>query len=413
MAIYHLSVKPVQRSKGRSSTAAAAYRSGSEIEDKRTGLKHNYTKKKDVEHTEIITPDGVDIPNRSDLWNMAEAAEKRKDSCTAREYEVNLPYELTEKQQTELAREFCKKLANDHGIAVDLCIHRPTEKEIDAGKDAKNHHAHILTTTRKITNNGLTDKADIEKSGRARKEDLRIVRELWADIANKHLKEAGLSERIDSRSLKDQGSNLEPTIKMGKTATEMERQGIRTFKGNINRKIKLENEVYSERESRANREIAKSEQLIAVSQHHTEFGERAIAETNEKLGEVSPIIDARKQSFERITAAIDSSQRVIEKSVSHVQHSVGKIEQANRTVGERFGDSKEASQRVSRRRQSLEGDTAAIDSSQRVIAESAELVQRVNREIEEIITPKVVYNAPEPEPEPKPRNDDYDYDYGM
>lgn len=416
MAIYHLSVKPVQRSKGRSSTAAAAYRSASEIEDKRTGLKHNYTKKKDVEHTEIITPDGVDIPNRSDLWNMAESAEKRKDSCTAREYEVNLPYELTERQQTELAREFCKQLANDHGIAVDLCIHRPTDKEIDAGKDPRNHHAHILTTTRKITNSGLTDKADIEKSGRDRKNDLRIVRELWADIANRHLKEAGLSERIDSRSLKDQGSDLQPTIKMGKTASEMERKGIKTLKGDINRKIKLENEVYSEREPRANNEIARSEQLIAVSQHHTEFGERAIAETNEKLGGISPIIDARKQSVERIANEINSSQRLIEESVSHVkcsaeniECSAGRIERTNKTFGVRFGDSKEASQRVDRRRQSLEGNTAAIDSSQRLIEESIELVQRVNREIEEIITPKAVYKAPEP----KPRDDDYDYGYGM
>ena len=163
MAIYHMSVKPVQRSKGRSSTAAAAYRAACVIEDKRTGLEHDYTKKEGVKHTEIITPDGVNIPNRSTLWNMAEAAEKRKDGCTAREYEVNLPYELNEQQRTELAQDFCRQLAKNHGIAVDLCIHEPTQKEIKAGADPRNHHAHILTTTRKITNNGLTDKADIEK----------------------------------------------------------------------------------------------------------------------------------------------------------------------------------------------------------------------------------------------------------
>ena len=254
MAIYHMSVKPVSRSKGRSSTAAAAYRAACVIEDKRTGEKHDYTKKEGVKHTEIITPLGVNIPTRSELWNAAEAAEKRKDGCTAREYEVNLPYELNEQQRTELAQDFCRQLAKIHGIAVDLCIHEPTDKEVKAGADPRNHHAHILTTTRKITNDGLTDKADIEKAGRKRKDDLKATRNLWADTANKHLKKAGLENRIDSRSLKDQGSSLKPTIKMGKTATQMERDPIytpkgktprpkyQTRKGDINRAIRADNE---------------------------------------------------------------------------------------------------------------------------------------------------------------------------
>ena len=249
-----MSVKPVSRSKGRSSTAAAAYRAGCEIKDDRTGLKHDYTKKEGVKHTEIITPDGVNIPTRSELWNAAEAAEKRKDGCTAREYEVNLPHELNEQQRTELAQDFCKQLAKTHGIAVDLCIHEPTDKEVKAGADPRNHHAHILTTTRKITNDGLTDKADIEKSGRKRKEDLKATRQLFADTTNRHLEMAGLEQRIDSRSLKDQGSALIPTIKMGKVATQMEREPTytpkgevprpkyNTRKGDINRAIRADNE---------------------------------------------------------------------------------------------------------------------------------------------------------------------------
>ena len=265
-----MSVKPVSRSKGRSSTAAAAYRAGCEIKDDRTGLKHDYTKKEGVKHTEIITPDGVNIPTRSELWNAAEAAEKRKDGCTAREYEVNLPHELNEQQRTELAQDFCKQLAKTHGIAVDLCIHEPTDKEVKAGADPRNHHAHILTTTRKITNNGLTDKADIEKSGRKRKDDLKATREMWATTANEHLKKAGLENRIDSRSLKDQGSALIPTIKMGKVATQMEREPTytpkgevprpkyNTRKGDINRAIRADNEKIKALEA----EIADTKALI-------------------------------------------------------------------------------------------------------------------------------------------------------
>ena len=87
MAIYHCDVKPVQRSKGQTTTAKMAYRAGAKIEDKRTGKTHDYTAKKGVEHKEIITPQGVNIPSREDLWNMAELAERRKDACTGREYE--------------------------------------------------------------------------------------------------------------------------------------------------------------------------------------------------------------------------------------------------------------------------------------------------------------------------------------
>lgn len=265
-----MSVKPVQRSKGRSSTAAAAYRAGCVIEDKRTGLEHDYTKKEGVKHTEIITPDGVNIPTRSDLWNAAEAAEKRKDGCTAREYEVNLPYELNEQQRTELAQDFCKQLAKMHGIAVDLCIHEPNEREIKAGADPRNHHAHILTTTRKITNDGLTDKADIERAGRKRKDDLKNTRQLWADTTNHHLKRAGVDVRIDARSLKDQGSSLKPTIKMGKTATAMEREPLytpkgkaprpkyNTKKGDINRAIRADNKEIQQLEA----EIADTKALL-------------------------------------------------------------------------------------------------------------------------------------------------------
>ncbi|MGB0849503.1 MAG: MobA/MobL family protein, partial [Thiolinea sp.] len=48
MAIYHCSTKPLSRSAGRSAVAAAAYRSGEKLEDKRTGLVHNYTNRSGV-----------------------------------------------------------------------------------------------------------------------------------------------------------------------------------------------------------------------------------------------------------------------------------------------------------------------------------------------------------------------------
>lgn len=362
MAIYHLSVKPVRRSHGRSSTAAAAYRAGCEIEDDRTGLTHNYTNKSGVGHTEIITPDGVDIPNRSDLWNMVEKAEKRKDSCTAREYEVNLPYELNDQQRTNLAQDFSRQLAKIHGIAVDLCIHKPTDKEIARGADPRNHHAHILTTTRKITNNGLTDKADIEKSGRKRKDDLRATRELWADTANRHLEMAGLEQRIDSRSLIAQGSELIPTIKMGKNATQMERESLytpkgknprleyQTKKGDINRAIKLQNdihellgEVLNEKRDTADRAIISSERAIAD-------GKRVIANNSINSKKLANRIENTARAISSIVRAdgtvtlrvdegrqgIADGKQVIADGKQSIIREGGNIEWGNREIENRL-----------------------------------------------------------------------------
>ena len=54
MAMFHLSTKPISRKSGRSATASSAYRSGSKIEDKRTGLTHDYTKKQGVVKSECF-----------------------------------------------------------------------------------------------------------------------------------------------------------------------------------------------------------------------------------------------------------------------------------------------------------------------------------------------------------------------
>ena len=101
MAIYHLSVKPVSRGVGRSATAAAAYRSASQVADRTTGQVFDYTRKSGVEHAEIVLPTeaakrDINWPReREQLWNVAEEAEKRKDARVAREYEVALPHELS------------------------------------------------------------------------------------------------------------------------------------------------------------------------------------------------------------------------------------------------------------------------------------------------------------------------------
>ena len=78
MAIYHFSMKPVSRAKGRSAVASMAYRAGEKLTNERDGLVHDYTRKQGVEHAEIVLPEGVNAKwarDRSTLWNAAEFAE--------------------------------------------------------------------------------------------------------------------------------------------------------------------------------------------------------------------------------------------------------------------------------------------------------------------------------------------------
>ena len=124
MAIYHLTMKPVSRGMGRSATAASAYRSAELVHDFSSDEVFDYTRKRGVEHAEIVLPTAAvkqDINwarDRQALWNAAEMAEKRKDARVAREYEVALPHELTKSQRIELVREFAGELANRYNVAA-------------------------------------------------------------------------------------------------------------------------------------------------------------------------------------------------------------------------------------------------------------------------------------------------------
>lgn len=221
MAIYHLSVKAISRSSGRSATGAVAYRAGEKIVDERTGEIHDYTRKRGVESADIVLPDGAPewAKNRSALWNAAELAERRKDACVAREFEVALPSELSPAERRRLALDFAKDMANREGCAVDVAIHSPAKDG-----DNRNHHAHILRTTRKVESDGLGAKLDTEKAGRKRSDDLEVVRERWADMTNARLRENGINASVDHRSLRAQGIEREPTKHLGPSASGYERR---------------------------------------------------------------------------------------------------------------------------------------------------------------------------------------------
>lgn len=222
MASFHLAVKTVGRSAGRSATAAAAYRAGVEIADERTGIVHDYTRKQGIEHREIIAPaDAPDwVQDRSALWNAAEQAETRKNSTVAREYEIALPAELSADERRDLALGLAREISERHGVAVDVAIHAPGRQG-----DQRNHHAHLLTTTRRIGAEGLGEKTrelDQKASG-----EVERWRGRFAEMQNAALERAQVHERVDHRSYQRQGIEQEATVHMGPNVVAMERRAER------------------------------------------------------------------------------------------------------------------------------------------------------------------------------------------
>ena len=194
MAIYHLRATMISRSQGRSATAAAAYRVAERIEDRRTGLVFDYAARGGVDHTEILAPDHAPdwVHDRSELWNRVEESETRKNSQVAREVRVALPDELTHAQRLELVREFVRSQFVDRGMVADIALHAPGREG-----DERNHHAHILLTTREVGEDGFTTKnRDWNKV-----EVLEGWREAWARDSNAALERAGIEDRVDHRTL--------------------------------------------------------------------------------------------------------------------------------------------------------------------------------------------------------------------
>ena len=200
VALYSASVKPISRSSGRSATAAAAYRNAERIIDERTGDIHDYTRRSGVDHVESFAPVGMAPQSGSELWNKAEAAEVRKNARVAREVLVALPHELDQVQRRELAKSIAQSLADRYGTAGTLAVHHP-----DREGDNRNHHVHILMTTRRLDAAGQlgekTRELDDVKRG---PQEVEWIRAMIEDRTNSSLERAGVEARVDRRSLIEQ-----------------------------------------------------------------------------------------------------------------------------------------------------------------------------------------------------------------
>ena len=263
IAIYHCNISIVSRGKGKSAVAAAAYRSGEKITNEWDGMTHDYTRKRGVVHTEILLPPHAppSFSDRAALWNSVELYEKAGNAQLAREIDAALPIELSREEQIRLVREYCSSQFVSRGMCVDFAIH-----DTDSG----NPHCHIMLTMRPLDERGAwaaksKKEYDLDENGerirlpsgkyKARKVDLTgwndkgnalLWRKAWADISNAYLERAGSPERIDHRSNAERGIDELPTVHMGVAACQMEKKGIATEKGELNRNIQKANRLIRE-----------------------------------------------------------------------------------------------------------------------------------------------------------------------
>lgn len=285
VAIYHCSIKNIGRSGGRSAVGSSAYRAGEKLEDKETGMTHDYTRKNGVVYNEVMLPNHApaEYQNREVLWNEVQKVEKQNNARFAREIEVGLPREMSRGQQIQCVRDYVKNTFVKEGMCADWALH---------DKRDGNPHAHIMLTTRGIKENGKWDSkkksvykldengqkipAIDKETGQQKIRDrgakgIEFVweretiptnnwndrskveewRKAWAKECNKYLSQ---EQKIDHRSYARQGIDQTPTIHEGHKARKMEQEGVISDRCEINRQIKeynaLQNAVAKLQESK-------------------------------------------------------------------------------------------------------------------------------------------------------------------
>lgn len=253
----------ISRGKSKSAVASAAYISCEKLTNEWDGVTHDYHNKKGLLHSEVYLPENIpkEFQNRSFLWNSVELNEKASNAQLARNFIIALPKELSFEENKKLITEFIQENFVSKGMIADLAIHEGNDEE------KKNIHAHIMTTLRPINEKGqwqakskkeyvLDEKGEKIKlkSGNYKTRKVELTdwndrgnaekwRENFATLCNQYLEKNNLAKRVDHRSFKRQGKEEIPTIHLGASASALERKGIETDKGKINREIKKHNSL--------------------------------------------------------------------------------------------------------------------------------------------------------------------------
>ena len=341
MADYRFSAQAISRGRGQSSVASAAYRAAERLDDERTGHIHDYTRKRGVIYTAILTPAQTPdwMRNRRQLWNAVEAVETRKNAQLAREIQLSLPHELTHDQRRDLVCGFVQEQFVTRGMIADIAIHLP-----DTRSDDRNHHAHIMLTMRELTAEGFHAKKATPTARGWNSEDLlQTWRKAWADHQNRTLERHGHAARVDHRSYAAQGIEREATHHRGFVANDMERRGKPSRIGDENLEIATRNSD----QAKAQAVTARQRATAALHRRH--------------LDKTQGRYDTAKATIRAEIAAID--RRLAAKGVAGVLRRLFGRTKADATL-----------------RASLADDLAQIDRRERIHRKLLERQHRIARQ---------------------------------
>ncbi|WP_456275063.1 MobQ family relaxase [Bacillus sp. AK031] len=340
MAIYHFSVQVISRGKGQSAVAAAAYRSGDRLMDERTGEEKFYQREHQPD-TMILTPSNSPdwVQDRERLWNEVEKSETRINSRLAREINIALPRELNHDQQRELIRNYVQEQFVNQGMIADIAIHRD---------DKENPHAHVMLTTREMTVEGFGPKnRDWNK-----KELLEQWREEWTNHANKALEKEGIQDRISHLSHEARGLEQLPTVHLGYVAHEMEKRGVQSDRGNINRERQEHNALvvdlqkYREEKKALEQKRAHQEEQRQKAERFNTAAERVDLQKASNVLKAEPTLPTIQRRYEQL----DKWNKRLNKNDSYIRWKSQTIREAS----EHFRWSNAAQQLIQKAEQRIE-----------------------------------------------------------
>lgn len=283
MAIFSLNCRMVSRSKGKSAVGKAAYIGGRKLVDQRQQKPFDFQKKqREITYSKILAPANAPawVFDPAVLWNKVEAAEKRVDAQTAREFIIALPLELNQEQRIHLIEDYVQENFVKLGMIADVNIHNI----------ATNPHAHVLLTTRKLLSSEEFDK----KERSWNKSDLlKTWRQMWKQFCNKHLKEAGVSIEINDASYNDRKIRKIPMLHMGSNSS------TKNIKSEINKRVKSVNNLIKN----AAHIFFKSTDIISETDKLLQFVEQNIEDnkltSNKKINELKDNIISIKQTLSK------------------------------------------------------------------------------------------------------------------
>ena len=284
---------------GHSAVEQAGYISRQKMYSEYDGQTYYPKYSEDLVHCEVLLPENApgEYKDPSILWNSVEMFEKTSDAQLARTYRVILPNEWSYDLAKEVMREYCERNFVSRGMCAQYAI-----QDSENNEGQRNLHCHIMLTLRSIDEQGRwmskqkkiylkdengeriplidekTGQQKVDKQNRKQwkcktiqtndwnsRENATIWRKDLADTINAVNEKIGMTDEFwEYRSFKEQGLDIIPQIHLGEKASAMERAGIRTTRGDINRQIIAENAIINAARAAYEKAREELEEVMAI-----------------------------------------------------------------------------------------------------------------------------------------------------